>query len=164
VEPNQIRNLITQAWGELKKPDTGETGLTYESPEAHNLLRRMNVFEFADQITKFDKEHLFCYLNIEYACYFCGGYMLFGLSEWFSDEGSEEFYDSLAEHLYYFFTGQRWPVKEIAARMSPAQIHAVYAFMKLSEEIFGRLSVIDSTKLLFPFAVVSWDLIDMGID
>jgi len=81
MKPETIRSAIITGWGRVARPVGTETGLAYEAPEVEPVIRESDYLAFAKQLRRFDKHYLFCYLTIDYACYLCGSYMLFGLSE-----------------------------------------------------------------------------------
>lgn len=142
-------------------PSPGSSGLSFECPEVEQAIEGMNICEFSNVLPNYEKESLLCFCSYEYACYYCGGYILYGLSHWFDLKDKEEIYDPLADDLYYFLAGFRWPIKEIASKMEFRRIKAISDFMICSERIYPSLSLVDRTKQQFPFSCVEWDLVSM---
>ncbi len=164
MTPDEIKKIVIQAWNGVAISRASPTGLEYEAPEVEDEIKSMSYIDFSNIVIKYERYSLFCFFTPEYASYYCGGYLLYGLSEWFNKDLEEDYYDGLADTLYYYLCGQRWPVTQIAKCLTPLQIKAIAAFMELSGSIIGGLGVPDKIKLLFPKASVDWELIDMGIE
>jgi len=159
MNPETIRSAIITAWGTVARPAGTETGLAYEAPEVERVIRESDYLAFAKQLRRFDKYYLFCYLTIDYACYLCGSYMLFGLSEWYEKATDQrDLSDPLAENLFYFLTGQRWPIEELRIHLSEEQICVVYSFLTLFADLVLTSGLLCMTRDRFPQALEAWCL------
>lgn len=156
-----IYNNIVCAWKEARIPLAIPSGLSFECPEVEQEIMGMDICDFSNVLANYEKESLLCFFSQEYASYYCGGYMLYGLSHWFNQNGEDNIYDPLADDLYYYLVGLRWPIREIAGKMEFRRIKAISDFMCFSQRIYSRLSLVDRTKLIFGFSSVEWDCVVM---
>jgi len=152
-----IRSAIISAWHRVSRPVAADTGLAYEAPEVESAIRDLDYLEISGELRRFDKYYLFCYLTKDYACYFSASYMLFGLSNWHEQPNDDLcLSDPLAENLFYFLTGQRWPIEELRNGLSHEQIHAIYEFLSFFSQLVLESSLLQATKQLFPEALEAW--------
>jgi hypothetical protein len=148
--------MIITAWTQPPPLKGNTTGLRHECPEIEERILQMGWQEFSERLVEFEKYYLFCHLTPEYATYLLGAYLLFGVSEWQERKHEGDIFDPIAENLYYFLTGQRWPIHEIAGRLTPTQLQAVCDYVSLTAHLIPRFAISPKTKALFPKSMVIW--------
>jgi len=110
---SEINNIIN-TWVSVGRPESGVTGIEFYYDDISNLLKTLSFVDVIDVIEEWEIRYPLTNLNIDYATYLMGAYVVYGYRNWFGDDYGDEISDCLLID-FSAYCGRRFSAEEILA-------------------------------------------------
>jgi hypothetical protein len=123
-----IQKEILSLWTEIGRPHSNVTGIEYEDSSISTALTSLSFHSLVECIECWETKYPLSNLNLDYAVYLCGAYLIYGYNNWLCEDCPDVIDDNLIID-FSAFVGKKFTTDEIFLEAGQARLGYLTIFL-----------------------------------